>query len=124
MRNDTVGKNDKASNKIDRTTSELCTCGCSLAKHYMDFQPGKSDCSTCDECRGFVGTGRFDSSKLSRRKPQKKSDKEFHRRVVAAMAAKRRARKRAAFKFAKESGWTIISAKGKVLLKSPTTRSG
>jgi hypothetical protein len=115
-----VGKSDK----IDRkTASELCTCGCILAKHYMDFQPGKSDCSTCDNCRGFVGTGRFDSSKLSRGKTQKKSDKEFHRRVVASMATKRRARKRAALKFAKESGWTIIDSKGKVLSKPLTKTS-
>lgn len=30
-----------------------CVCGGTLAKHYADFQPGRSSCSHCDDCRGF-----------------------------------------------------------------------
>jgi len=42
---------------------------------------------------------------------------EFHRRIVAHLAAQRQRHRREALRFAEEMGWTIISSRGKVLLK-------
>jgi hypothetical protein len=44
--------------------SEVCRCGCVLAKHYVNFVPGEPSCSKCRSCRGFVGTGRVDYTQL------------------------------------------------------------
>jgi hypothetical protein len=44
--------------------SEVCRCGCILAKHYANFVPGEPSCSRCRSCRGFVGTGRVDYTQL------------------------------------------------------------
>ena len=46
-------------------------------------------------------------------------DKEFHRRVMTLLANKRQCKRRAAIKFAKEMGWTIIDSKSRVLVMNP-----
>ena len=48
-----------------------------------------------------------------------KKDKKFHRQLMIILANKRRRKRRAAIWFAKKMGWTIISSKGKVLVKNP-----